>query len=594
MVWVRAETPVPALMHQLSQREPGVPSGAVVLVLGPGSEPWRAEAAGELPWLQVGLVDPVASLGRYMDTSRPPGLSLMAEMAGLEVSRHYRLSRQSTTGELPAVIRPHLSAAPLDSAALSDPAVRAEVVRTGPPSAAAQYVDDAQVVVRLAVAAVTDDAQVMETLAEDRDPLVRARAMDRVSNATLLGKGVADKSSVVRQVAMHRIASLAVAGQWDGRERALEIGAASEDGYLKWKAAWALTAGSRKSVDILVGLLKDADVDVRREAARSLGRRGDEAARPHLIEASRDANSFVRRSALSALGDLGGAASQPVLQAALTDPVMLNAEAAWRGLEAMGLRPSTPMPRFEPPRPFETVAEARAMQVSTDATLRKDLSKYLAGRDQVGGEPVLSWLQVLTQDDDSEVRKGAIEAMGWGQDTGPAIERMLTDPDPDCVITALQALRRSGQATASGVAPLLKRKDQEIRLRAAEALAQSSDPAALEVLEPLIGDRDERIRAAVVSVRPDLLLSSEPSVIVLRAAARTGARPDLKAHPDVLVRAAYPGADVDLAAYALGAIAREDDLLHARFSWNAPQDRPAAYSSLRPPVARPYGHPDRG
>ena len=122
----------------------------------------------------------------------------------------------------------------------------------------------------------------------------------------------------------------------------------------------------------------------------------------------------------------------------------------------------------------------------------------------------------------------------------------------------------------------------------------SSDPEAKALLAPLIGDRDERIRAAVAASLPQIVPRDEPSVLVLRAAALTGQVPWLKGHPDLMVQWAWPGAERDGAAYARGVISREDDLLHSRFSWNAPDDRPAAYSALRPTMVRPYGHPDRG
>jgi HEAT repeat protein len=282
--------------------------------------------------------------------------------------------------------------------------------------------------------------------------------MDRVSDPTILGKGAADASGVVRQVAVHRISALSVAGEWLGRERALEIGAASQDAALRWKAAWGLSVGGRRRALFLTKLLQDVDEGVRREAARSLGPGGT------------------------------------------TDQAGTPAETAGK----------------------------------------------------------------------------------------------LTDPDPGHVLEALDALRRSGLATAEAVGPVLQHKDQAVRLGAAEALAGSSVPEAHLLLRPLIGDRDERIRAAVVSVLPQLLADKEPSVLVLRAAARTGKVPRLARHPDLLVRWAMPGADADGAAYGRGTIAREDALRHARFSWNAPRDRPAEYSTLRPPVVRPYGRSSRG
>jgi len=451
VLWVEQEISVRQLIGRLGQAESDRARGEVVIVLGPGRADWRADMAEHLPRVQVGVVDPLRSLGMYMaptDSVRP---SLLGAMAGSETAQHYGLLRRPAKGEIPTVLRPRLGPPGADPATTADPRARAEAIRVGSPDRALAYRADAQVLVRLAVAAVSDDPELLLQLAQDSEPLVRARAMDRVSDPTMLGRGAADASGVVRQVAVHRISALSVAGEWLGRERALEIAAASEDAALRWKAAWGLSVGGRRRAQFLTRLLQDVDQGVRREAARSLGRAG-------------------------------------------------TTEAA-----------------------------------STEAT---------------------------------------------GQ---------LTDPDPGHVLAVLDGLRRSGLATAEAVGPVLQHKDQGVRLGAAEALAGASDPGAHLLLRPLIRDRDERIRAAVVSVLPQLLADTEPSVLVLRAAARTGEVPRLARHPDLLVRWAMPGADADGAVYARGTIAREDGLRHARFSWNAPRDRPAEYSNLRPPLVRPYG-----
>lgn len=154
------------------------------------------------------------------------------------------------------------------------------------------------------------------------------------------------------------------------------------------------------------------------------------------------------------------------------------------------------------------------------------------------------------------------------------------------VVTALDALRRNGRGTATAIAPLTAARDAEIRLRAWEALARLGPNAALE---PGLKDPDERVRAAAVAVYPDRLSPTEPSVLVRRAA--TGAP---EAGSDALVLAAAAGADPSFAAWARGVIALEDELVHLRFSWNDPNDRPGPYRALRPPVIREYGHPDRG
>jgi HEAT repeat protein len=189
----------------------------------------------------------------------------------------------------------------------------------------------------------------------------------------------------------------------------------------------------------------------------------------------------------------------------------------------------------------------------------------------------------LAADADSEVRKSAVDALGWIPGHAATLLAALADPDPDVVVTTLEALARAGTGTVEALSPLRAHADAEIRLRAAEALARLSPSPALE---EALADPDERVRAAAIAVHPDRLSATEPSVLVRRAGRPA---PD---DPDALVRAT--GGDGALAAGALGVLAREDDLVHVSFSWNDQRDRPTVYRTLRPPVLGPYGHPHRG
>ncbi|MGC8880568.1 MAG: HEAT repeat domain-containing protein, partial [Anaerolineae bacterium] len=73
--------------------------------------------------------------------------------------------------------------------------------------------------------------------------------------------------------------------------------------------------------------------DVRQAAARALGKIGDAAAVPALIEALRDEDEDVRQAAAEALGKIGDAAAVPALIEALRDEDMWVRRAA---AEALG------------------------------------------------------------------------------------------------------------------------------------------------------------------------------------------------------------------------------------------------------------------
>jgi len=65
--------------------------------------------------------------------------------------------------------------------------------------------------------------------------------------------------------------------------------------------------------------LRDADPDIREEAALDLGDKGEETTVPALIETLRDKNSGVRIAVAEALSKIGAESSIPALIKALKD-----------------------------------------------------------------------------------------------------------------------------------------------------------------------------------------------------------------------------------------------------------------------------------
>ncbi len=580
VMWVPADADLDAVANALRAPPGAPPGGAVVVVLGPGDEAWRTDASASLPWAGVELVDPAAEAARFgaaeVFGAGAPGAEVRATLAARALAERFDTDWQPLSGALPPALAPILGdpdAGWLDD---PDPRVRAEAIRRLQPTWRDGWADD-DVAVRLALA-----DRFGAELRADPDPLVRARTVDHADHAAATA-ALRDGSSVVRVIAAHRLAVLAHQGQPVGA--ALRDAATSPDAYVRWKAAWGLAAvsGSRP---LLESMLADRDADVRRQAARSLGQLGDRAAVPALITALSDENSFVRRWAADALGQLGDRGARPALTSASHDPTLLVAAAASRALAALGEDLAAP-PHYQPPPPPADDAAVRALAADRDATRRKDLCKFIAGQDRY-----LDVLSTLLQDRDSEVRKTAAEALGWTAAGVPLLQAAVDDPDPDVIVTALMGLRRQRAGAADSVRARMDDADAEIRLRAVQALAATPDLSASDraLLARHAGATDERERAAVVAALPELLAPGEAAVLVLRAAAAGGGA----VRGGVLVQAAATAADPGLSAWAAGVIAREDDLLHERMSWNDPADRPDVYGGLRPPVIRPYGDPDRG
>ena len=559
--------------------------GSVVVVLGPGQPSWSRAAAQLLPWSMVELVDSAASAALWVE---PGSLDERPALAGCvaawTLAEHFQLDWRPGACEAAGLpgLEQLLGPVAVEHLEHGDPRVRAAAALVGGADA---LVADEQVAVRLAVAASSRDGAVLRRLAADVDPLVRARACALLDDVGLLAARSQDPSSVVRVLATHRLGELAAQGVQDER-LVLAVRAAAQgspDAYQRWKAAWALgfLGGDSRLLQIL---LDDPDVDVSREAARSLGRLRAVDSVEALLRAAVSSNSFLRRSALRALGEIGDPRALPVLRAGLDDPTVLVAAEAAQALTRLG-EPAR-VPSYHPPTPPADSEALAAMASSSDATLRKDACKFMGGQAEA-----LPLLASLAADADAEVRKAAAEALGYSPGQAERLLPLLGDLDLDGLITTLDALRRSGGASAEQLAPLAAHGDAEVRLRALEALAElGAGPA----LERALTDGDERMRAAAASVYPRRIDPDEPSVLVRRAAARAAPR-RWGEDPDLLVRAAASQlADPHLPWWARGVIAREDDLLHLRFSFNDPEERPDAYRALRPPVVREYGHPDRG
>ena len=289
VVWLE-----PGETRSLESR-PG-PQGETVVVLD-GDAAWREKAATELPWKSLGVVDPHASWAEWSDTV--PSSAALGAMAADEIGRHFTVSREPYAGSLPPGLDARLGPWSPTLLTSPDPRTRAEAARAAPAGTDLHaLVADPFVGVRLAVAEHSPADRV--ALSADPDPLVRARAADGLDDVARLDALTRDPSSVVRLVATDRLGRARLAAE------PLRAALASHDAYQRWKAAWGL-GYFKGSTSVLIPLLKDEDIDVRREAARSLGRLGDREAIPALLEAVRDDNSFVRRWAAASLGEIATA-----------------------------------------------------------------------------------------------------------------------------------------------------------------------------------------------------------------------------------------------------------------------------------------------
>ncbi len=590
VVWLAPFADLDAAVAQLGgEKRTNRAGGAVVVVVGPGDSAFTLAVEQRLSGSSVSVVDPAAAARLWADPGSDPGAGMDAQVAGRAAARlvadHYGVTYTPWVATLPPGLDAWLGRASDAGLDAADPRTRAATVYSTTRDSQAipwpidRLTEDGSVGVRLAVATVSWNGATLVSLAADPDPQVRARAADRLDDVPRLTRLLDDPSSVVRVVATDRLARLAATRPAEV-EDALRRAAGSPDAYQRWKAAFGL-GHVPGAADALLPLLADADIDVRREACRSLGRTRDPRAVAPLIAALADPNSFVRRWAALGLGKLGEPGAKAALRAARYDPTALVAAAAAEALTALG-EPDVPRRPYVPPGPPRDTAELDRWLASPDATVRKDALKFLDARIATNAPGLSSQEQVArllraAADPDSEVRKSAVETLGWTSSAGPALLPFLDDPDPDVLVTTLDALRRAPPPAYPALVRLRAHPDAEVRLRAAEALAAAGPSDALAAC---LADPDERVRAAAAPLYPDRVPATEPAALV-RAAAGRG------------VERGGAGAGEGADAWAAGVFAREDDFLHLRFSWNADSDRPASATALRPPVVRTYGHPNR-
>jgi beta-lactamase regulating signal transducer with metallopeptidase domain len=183
----------------------------------------------------------------------------------------------------------------------------------------------------------------------------------------------------------------------------------------------------KEIVTALMGVARDANVEVRRAAIRSLGRHQDRTAIPVLREALRDSDAEVRTSAIDGLSEMEDAGSADAIAALIRDPNK----------------------------------EVRSHAI--DALTNLELSSPPAG------------LRDALRDPDPEVRHRAAHAIGHFEDPAavPALRAMLDDGNAEvreAAVEALASIRNEPAIQALIVA--LKSKDARVRQAAADALGK--------------------------------------------------------------------------------------------------------------------------
>ena len=259
-------------------------------------------------------------------------------------------------------------------------------------------------------------------------------------------------------------------------------------------AAAALGEIGAPAVPGLLAALRDAEEDVRREAAWVLGKIGDAAAVPGLLAALHDADVDVRVAAAAALGQIGDATAVPGLLAALHDADVDVRWTAARALERIGDAAAVP--------------GRLAALGDADADVRWAAAVALG---QIGDNAAVPGLLAALGDADADVREAAAAALGEIGDAAavPGLLAALGDANADVREAAAAALGEIGAPAVPGLLAALGDADERVREAAAEALGQIGAPAVPGLLAAL-GDADADVRQAAAWALRNLLPASPP------------------------------------------------------------------------------------
>ena len=175
-----------------------------------------------------------------------------------------------------------------------------------------------------------------------------------------------------------------------------------------------------RGVAVLVALLQDTNIDVRRTAAESLGKVGDRSALPALLMLLTDHEPVVRATTAQALGRVAtpdDAAVIGALARSIGDP-----DDRVRQAGALAISEIEPSPR--------QLGSMVDLLRASDVQIRRAAVRALMSLDT--GQ-VVEWLLPLLDDPDAEVRQGTVAALGLSGDARAVAalgKRLVRDSSP--------------------------------------------------------------------------------------------------------------------------------------------------------------------
>lgn len=283
------------------------------------------------------------------------------------------------------------------------------------------------------------------------------------------------------------------------------------------------------SVDVtgLVKLLADPDAQKRADAARTLGRKGEEARRavPDLVAALKDKDADVRRNSAEALELIRSLnrTHVPALVVALKDPDVDVRISVASALSKMGLEAKAAVPalissikdsdakvRLHTAAALAKIGEEGKEAIpsltealeDTEIDVRCSAALALAKMGSAAKNSVPNLVKVLKNDTNKDLRRNVIAALeGLGpnaKESIPELKALLRDRDKDIQGSALTALAAMGPEAKDAVKNItLLLEDKDLRGTASETLAKIGKPAVPELIKALTDAKPEVRLAAV-------------------------------------------------------------------------------------------------
>lgn len=250
-----------------------------------------------------------------------------------------------------------------------------------------------------------------------------------------------------------------------------------------------------ETIPELIQNLSDPVVEVRAQAAKTLGERGSvaKAAIPALLKAVNDRFAAVRDSAIASLSKINLDSTVSALIQNLDDDDDRVRNSAARGI-------STMVERFDLPESTkQQVFQALAKAVNNRSCFVRSTVMSTLG-ELAPVDEVLPILIAGLTDTEADVRQdAAIAIQCFGDEAEPAVPHLINAFWHDIELYAASALGSIGPGAEAAIPSLLKalqQGDEDLKARAAEAIGEIGSDAAVPTLIELLQQEDAGLRQA--------------------------------------------------------------------------------------------------